>query len=277
MNQETNSQESKIKFTYDKSGLIDGTIGRIGQLLTHLKLGTLDNMLEDFPEENIPKLEERYKDLELEGNIEVYLNHSPLFKNLKRLFEKGRRNNLFARVLFGIPYTIGQWLGGQITRADSYNPYTETAQVYHPNETVAMHEIGHAEDFDASEHPTIRSLIYSIPFIRSKLEWNASKYAMEHMTEDERKQNSKILEPALGTYLAFDTAETAVNAALLAGATISSPAISLILNAAPWVGAGLGHLYSRVIKDPDTNVFISNSKQSYLDEPSGREPALSTI
>lgn len=208
------------------------TVGRFNAIPTNIALLTPEAILSSPGKDTAEFIQERCKDVPWKGQVEVYLGHSPLLHQLKRLFQKERRTNLFARVFLGIPTTFGTWIAGNSFRADAYNPYTESAQVYHSNPAVAMHEVGHAEDFDKSRFPTLRAIFGSFPFIRQKLEWNASHNAMKHLkNEEERKEAGKVLEPAFGSYL---------------GPFMPFAPISRLINFIPTIA---GHIHSRMSKN----------------------------
>lgn len=218
-------------------GIISNTIGRVGAIPTDIILGTPLSPFKSPSEQTAEYLKEKYQDVPWKGNVEVYLGHSPLFRQLKRLFQKERRVNFFARVAVGIPTTILSWASGKLARSDLYNPYTEIAQVYHPSTAVGMHEIGHAADYDQAKHPTLKALSLLVPglsyFTRIKQEWNASHNAIKRIPENERQNAAKILTPAFGSYLAANI-----------------PIFS-------WVPIIAGHIHSRISKNtPFLNPFF---------------------
>lgn len=231
-------KQGGISFVHKKGDLVERTLGRYGALEGNILLWTPGSILGSIPPERVADLQERYKDVAWRGNVEVYLNHAPLFKQLKRLFESERRTNFFARSTVGLASVLLNWLPVKLARIDHYNPFTETAVVYNKNPAAAMHEIGHAEDFDQSEHPTLRAFSYALPFVRSKLEWNASRNAMKHMNPQEQEQARKVLEPALGTYIGVDIVQTAA---------MLFPPLSPITALGTLVGSlAAGHIHSRL-------------------------------
>lgn len=184
--------------------------------------------------------------------MEVYVNHSPLFRRIGRLFQRERRTNLFVRAILGIPGVLEGFVLGKLFRADHYDPLTESIVTYTTNLGVTEHEIGHAEDYDRSRHPTIKTFTYSFPGVRSLFEWNASNYAMKHMNTQEREKARKVLEPAFGSYAGADTA-----IAFLPFAEKNS----LI---APLVGLVAGHIHSRM--KGTKNIFFDEDYDKSLVE-----------
>ena len=248
-----NEKSRGLNVLYGKGDIAERTIGHIGALPTHLILGTPGEMFKSPDEELTAYLQEKYQDVDWQGDVEVYVGHSPLFRQLKRLFQKERRTNLFARSTVGVATTVSGWLSGKFGRTDLYNPWAETAQVYHAHEAVGLHELGHAEDFDQSKHPTLRAFAYALPFIRSKLEWNASHNAMKHLeTPEERNRMAKVLEPAFGTYAGFDALQLAASSPLY-------PVVAPIAKLAPLIGAVAGHIQSRTSgqNEEGRNIFFN--------------------
>lgn len=259
-------EKGRLTVIQKPSDIIENTIGRIGALETNIALLTPTAIWKSIPKERIEELQNRYKDIQWNGKVEVYLSHSPLFKQLARLFQKGRRVNLFARIAVGIPYTTLAWLSSKLSRADYYNPFTETVTTYHPNRAVGMHEIGHAEDFDKSKYPFLRFLRFAtLPLVRSKIEWNASRNAMKYLQPEEKEEARRILEPAWGTYLAFDTA---------AIASLFYTPFRPLLAIAPIIGLIAGHIHARL---PGSHNIFFNDKpiEEHIPVPSARlQPAL---
>lgn len=219
-----------LHIRHSKGDIVENTVGRIGGVESDIMLWTPGSIVKNPGKETVEYLKDKYKDVPWKGNVEVYLGHSPLFRQLKRLFQKDRRTNLFARFWFGIPQTIGGWIAGKLARTDMYNPWTETVQVYNAHKAVAMHEVGHAEDFDQARHPTLKAIARSLPTIFAYpiaiiQEWNASRNAMKHLQPDERQNAAKVLTPAFGTYL---------------GANLP------ILN---WIPLIAGHIHARLSKN----------------------------
>lgn len=193
-----------LKIIHRKGDILENTLGRVGSIDTNVLLATPHSIIKRIPGSSVEELAEKFKNINWQGNVEVYLNHSPLFRQLKRLFSGDRRPNIFGRLLLGLPATILTWLPSKLGRLDFYNPFTEAVTTYHshPKNPVQMHEIGHAIDFDRAKRPTLK-VLSNLLFWPSILyhEWKASKIAMQHLDENERKTARKVLEPAFGSYV----------------------------------------------------------------------------
>lgn len=256
-----------LRIIHKRGDIVENTLGRLGSISTNLLLLTPGAIFKNIPIERVEELKERYRDVNWKGQVDVYLNHSPLFKQMGRLFQLGkRRTNFFVRTTFGLLGTVGGWIAGKLARADYYNPWTESITTYHPNRAVVMHEIGHAEDFDQSEHPTLRAIFGSLPIINSKIEWNASRNAMEHLNPEERQQASKILEPAWGTYIGGDILKTMM---------ILTLPLTPVFGLAPLAGLVAGHIKSRLFNK--RNVFFNGDSVNYGQKNIHEIPALALV
>ncbi len=234
----TEEVRGKIRFITKKDWFAD-TLGHIGAIPTHLFLGTFRNVFQNTPKEEIKEaITEGFKDAPFKNEIAVRLGHSSLFGELKRLYDphiKGRPN-IVLRTLFGIPSVFGAWLMGKIMRSDLYNPFTKTATVFHPNKAVALHETGHALDFDRRYSGAYTMLDELSGLFVLPKEWRASHYAMKALsTPEERQKASKVLEPAFGSY-------------------IGGP-----------IGIAVGHITSR-LKGKDKNWFFKSHKHTTFEE-----------
>jgi len=189
-------------------------------------------------------LKEKLKNTKTEGKIEVYLGHSPYFREMKRLFSRDRKTNFFLRMGLGLPGTAIVSIITKLTRTDYYNPFTETAHVYHPNKAIALHEVGHATDYDQAKYPGGKAIISQlVPPLGFKDEWQASRNAMKHLDKKEQSDAGKILEPGLGSHL---------------GATLL-PFVGALVNiptgiATYWGSVLAGHIHSRV---SNKNIFFN--------------------
>lgn len=231
-----------LEIEYKKSGVVENTLGRVLAAPSHLLLLTPDAIFKDAPAEMVAYLAEKFKDVNWKGNPLIRLNRSPLFAEMKRLFGKDRRMNLFVRILLGLPVTFFNSILGKIARSDRYNPYTETAQIFHKNPAIAMQETGRALNFDESEHPFWRAVAYVIPIVRSAQDWEAGSEAMKRLNTDERKAAQKVLEPKFGSAAGADIGRL-FNFAFPPAQGVSSAA-----------GLLMGHIHGRLA---DKNIFFN--------------------
>lgn len=128
---------------------------------------------------------------------------------------------------------VPSMIKNKFLRADYYNPFSNTVNIYHPKLAPGMHELGHAEFFNQMENKKraayyigIVNPIVTIPFFRSFYEWQASAIALKRFKGDaERRAGLKILEGAWATYLAIDSLTTAA---------LVAPALAIPLLKAAW-------------------------------------------
>lgn len=238
---------SGINIIRKRGDIVENTLGRVGSIVPNIFLGTPESILKSPAAQTEELIKERFKDVPWSGSIDVYLGHSPLFRQLKRLFQKERRTNIFGRILLGIPTTISAWIRGKLFRSDLYNPWGEYVQVYHSRDSVAAHEVGHAEDYDQAKHPTLKTIARTLPIVGYPIavnqEWRASHNAIKHLKEEERPKAATVLTPAFGSYLA-------------PFAYIFNP----IFNLVPLLA---GHLHSRISKNtPFLHPVFPERKQS---------------
>lgn len=236
--QESNSNVNVI---HRGGGVIENTLGRIGSVPRNILLGTPKDVFRNVPRETVDFIKERTHNMDLKGQVDVYLNHTPLFKQMKRLFSKDRKSSFFARMAIGLPSLFAVNAVAKLGRMNHYNPFTESVSVYHSNPAIAMHELGHAEDFNKSKYPALKSFAYALPFVRSKMEWNASHNAMKHLKPHEREDARKVLEPAFGAHVGGEA---------LAVASVIAPPLRPIYALA---GVIAGHIHSRTSKN---NIFF---------------------
>ena len=101
-----------------------------------------------------------------------------------------------------IVYTIlpGRFFGG-----DHYNPYTNTISIYSDDPNIALHEGGHAKDFNSRKRIGLNAAIYVIPGAALYYEANATRDALSYLRDncrpDDEKEAYKTLHPAYGTYV----------------------------------------------------------------------------
>lgn len=265
-----NERTGSLTIVHKRGDIIENTIGRIGALSTNILVWTPESIFQNISKEQAGVLEERYKNVNWRGDVKVFLNHNPLFDQLKRLyFEPGkRRTNFFLRASLGLPVTVLGWVSSKIYRSDYYNPLTETVTTYNRNTFVASHEIGHAEYFDKSNHPGLQALAGIIPGVKSYQEWAASNNAMKHLNYQEREKARKVLEPAWGTYAGFDAASI--------GSSLYPPIVPLITSIVPFasiIGLVAGHIHSRI--PGSHNIFFDEtSVDNIVPVQSYPQPAL---
>jgi len=115
-------------------------------------------------------------------------------------------------------YTMGFWswliytiLPGRFFGGDSYNPYSNTINIYSDIPSIALHEGGHAKDFAKRKYKGTYAFFYSfVPFYNLYPEALATNDALSYLYAqedwDEYRQAYKLLYPAYGTYVGGDLA-----------------------------------------------------------------------
>jgi len=88
---------------------------------------------------------------------------------------------------------------------DFYNPYTNSANIFSDHPAIALHELGHALDFERRRHRGLYSLLQVIPFVALYQEFIASRYAVSFLRHRcyhaDELAAYKVLYPAYSTYL----------------------------------------------------------------------------
>ena len=139
------------------------------------------------------------------GDVQVLVNTYKPGLQFKRLF-KNREVGAGWRFSLGMlsvaVYTIfpGRFFGG-----DHYNPYTNTISIYSDDPAIAIHEGGHAKDFNSRRLKGMNAAIYALPGAALYYEAVATSDALSYYKNDcrfkEQKRGYRVLHPAYGTYV----------------------------------------------------------------------------
>ncbi len=117
----------------------------------------------------------------------------------------------FVKYTFG----LGSWLiytmfperlFAGLIGGDHYNPYSNTMNLYSNLPSIAIHEGGHAKDFNAREYKTTYAIVYSIPVVgplyhEAVATDDAFAYFQEKNDPDSIEESYEVLVPAYSTYL----------------------------------------------------------------------------
>lgn len=261
------TKEGSLTVTHNTRDIVANTIGHVLAVpTTHTIFWTWGSAFKNPSPELADQLFERYKDVPWKGDVLVRVGHASIVGDIQRMLARnehvrGRPWNLKdipGRVIesFGkaaaVIITVGETMMAKLLRMDFYNPYANTATVYHPRLGIGMHELGHAEFYNQRSNKsrvgfliaggmglTIdKNIVFTPPFLSSYKEYQASKNAMKHFKSDqERRDALKMLEAGWATYMFQDTLNLAflpqpISGAL--GAVLSYPA------------SVAGHLMARV-------------------------------
>ncbi|MBD3362378.1 hypothetical protein GF362_01525 [Candidatus Dojkabacteria bacterium] len=259
---------------HEKGDFLEETIGKLLAVpFQHLTSGTLSSAFKRIPPESVERLKKTFEDVEWEGDIEVHLNHSPLFRQLKRLFEKERRASLFSRIVVGLPLTVATNIFSKLTNANNYNPYTETVQLFNENIYTNITGVALAEEIDQTEEPIkreVKSLLTTIPyFLSSIVNWKAKERAMQHLSPEERNEAFQYLATGSVNDIIIDSLTLF---GVLAGISTFLPDFDLSTEAelgiAGATAAGI-YGYTQLIREPDelgSSIFFDPNKEILLEK-----------
>ena len=154
--------------------------------------------------QTIDELDEYIQKNELD-DVQVLVNAYSPGNQWKRLFrnkEVGAGWRYTLGMLSVASYTIlpRRFFGG-----DHYNVYTNSIHIYSDDSAIALHEAGHAKDFNSRKYKGTNAAIYAIPgaalYYEAKASSDALSYMQYHCRPTELKDGYKILYPAYGTYV----------------------------------------------------------------------------
>lgn len=185
-----------------KDDLVSRTVSFVGNLPT--KALFLSTKIGSYPKQETQNYVKEYlRNSKLEDTT-VRIGHSRILKDVLRLFsdKKLKKTSLLGRILLGIPTTLYGGLIAKLTRADHYNPFTKTAVIYSDVPAIAMHELGHAKDYQEKNSPTLYSLARVFAPVMLYQEYVASRKAYKNLKENEKWQSYRYLMPAFSTYIA---------------------------------------------------------------------------
>ncbi len=196
--EEINGNSLEIK----KDDPLSRGISYVGCLPT--KLIFLSDKMGKYPEKETQDYVKSYLSKAEFKGVKVRIGHSRVLKDTYRLFtDKNLKDiSLAGRIFLGIPSTLIKGLYAKLTRSDHYNSFTKTAMIYSDIPAIALHELGHAEDFSKRKNPTMYSLMRMIPFFNLYQEYIASRKAHKNLEEKDKRQTGRYLVPAFATYVA---------------------------------------------------------------------------
>ena len=136
-------------------------------------------------------------------DVTIRHGHSRVLEDVGRLFSDKRLKDipLLSRIFLGVPTTLIDGFISKLTRADHYNPFTKTVHIYSDVPAIALHELGHAKDFQERKWKTLYALARSLPFVGLYQEYKASRTAHKSLREQDKRQTGRYLVPAFSTYL----------------------------------------------------------------------------
>jgi len=140
------------------------------------------------------------------GNVLVQLNRYAPQDAWKRLFQNKKVKWPY-RYFLGIfsVLIVDTLLPGRIFGGDRYDPFTHTVHLYSDLPSIALHELGHAEDFAVRRYRGSYALFRMVPFADLFQEDKATDFAFQYVREEKMIDTEiecyKILYPAYGSYI----------------------------------------------------------------------------
>ncbi len=136
--------------------------------------------------------------------VKVRLNQGALFGDIKSLV-KNKKVEWYWRIFPGIPVTIYSSLTGRLLGGDHYNPFTNTVHLYSDDPAVALHELGHAKDFERNTSKGLYAVGRILPPVALSQEHAATDHAVDYLKQNKDEAGElkayNTLYPAYGTYL----------------------------------------------------------------------------
>lgn len=138
--------------------------------------------------------------------VKIRINQSAPFQEVARIITN-KEVGLLYRIL-AIPFSFitsasGRLLGGLVF-SDYYNPFSNTIYLYSDDVSIALHEGGHAKDFEKQRWKGTYALVGSLPGVNLAQELIATQEAFDyldlHGPDEERIRAPSVLYPAFGTY-----------------------------------------------------------------------------
>lgn len=175
-----------------------------GSLLAKLFLWNRNIDSHEISAETIAEMEE-YIDKNDLGDVQILVNTYKPGTQWRRLF-RNKEVGAGWRYTFGIlSASIYAILPGRFFGGDHYNPYTNTISIYSNNAAVALHEAGHAKDFNSRKLKGTHAALYSLPGAPLYYEAVASNDTLSYLKHecqyDAQKRAYRVLHPAYGTYV----------------------------------------------------------------------------
>jgi hypothetical protein len=192
------------------------------------------------------------------GDVQILVNTYRPGVQWRRLF-KNREVGGFWRYTLGILSTsIYTVLPGRFFGGDHYNPYTNTISLYSDDAAIALHEAGHAKDFNGRKYKGLHAALYAIPgaplYYEAVASTDTISYLHHECRYDDQKHAYRVLHPAYGTYV---------------GGTFAAQSGLGILGAIP--GHITGGVTALFVDDKDEPCTISDNNKSGYNESMNTE------
>lgn len=173
-------------------------------LLAKLLLWDIDIDSHQVSDETIAVMRKYIADNELH-DVQVLVNTYKPGNQWRRLFRNHTMNPFWRYTLGVLSVSFYTILPGRFFGGDSFNPYTNTINLYSDDPSIALHEAGHAKDFASRELKGAYSAAYALPFVALYHEAVATSDALSYLLDqncsEERKDAYNLLYPAYSTYI----------------------------------------------------------------------------
>lgn len=155
----------------------------------------------DISPETVEQAYEFLSDREVDG-VMVRVNQYDPIGEWKRLVANDRVG-LPWRATVGAIYTLGYTLvPGRLFGGDSYNPFTNTVNVYSDVPALAMEQAAQAQDTQEKSHPGFYSAVKLLPLVGIVHEARAKQAVFEHVdengTREQQAEARRVLAPQMG-------------------------------------------------------------------------------
>lgn len=139
-------------------------------------------------------------------DVKVRINQFAPIDELKRLFTNNRV--AWPYRILGIPTTLissatGRLFAGLLS-SDYYDPFSNTIHIFSDDPSIALHEAGHAKDFQKQSFRGTYAFLRTFPGVNLAQELVATHEAFDylelHGTDEEKIRAPRVLYPAFATY-----------------------------------------------------------------------------
>lgn len=189
---------------------ISSTVGRIHSPIYAAIMGSMAPLSPGPTAEDMEILKQFEHHLDDDYPLKAYPNRTPLLPVIRDIYKNPRIGP--AEKTLGILSQPLLSALANLTRADHYNPLSNSIHSYINHPAIKAHEIGHAIDFDAANkkgnNPFLSRLTYGFYpmtlFREGRASTNASRLLeeMDHPEKDKiLDDSSRMLSAAYGTYV----------------------------------------------------------------------------
>lgn len=169
-------------------------------LLWNSRYGT--HNISDRTENELSRFIEKYELYD----VKIRLNQWAPIQEMGRIVRNSEVG--FPYRILGIPFSFitsatGRLLGGLVF-SDYYDPFSNTIHIYSDDVAIALHEAGHAKDFEKQRLKGTYALVRTFPGVNLVQELIATQEAFEYLdfygTDEDRIRAPRVLYPAFATY-----------------------------------------------------------------------------